>query len=101
MPKVCWLVLGLCAVLTYRQVPTWASDQALWSQALSASPTAVRPAVNLAADAIVHGRYDEARWWIAHARVLLVQDGRQRERIPVGQLLDRQELWIDAFSASR
>lgn len=94
-------MLGLWAVLTYRQIPTWASDLALWERAAVVNPTAVRPAVNVAAQHVLAGRVEQAQWWIAHARVLLRAPERAFERAAVLEILDRQETWIDAFSVSR
>lgn len=101
MSKVCWLVVGLLVVGSHRQIPTWASDRAVWEQAARVSPTNVRPAVNIAAQHVVAQRWEEAQWWIAHARVLVRDPKRARERDAVLQILDRQETWISAFSSLR
>jgi len=98
---ILWLTLALCAGLTVRQIPVWASDRAVWEQAARTHPTAVRPAVNLAAHYVLARDFEQARYWIAHARQLVRAPGRERERDAVLMILDRQELWIDAFSSSR
>lgn len=99
--KVGWLWLGLCAVLTARQVPIWSSDLALWSQATTVSPLKPRPAVNVAAQYIQAGEWDKARWWVYRAERLIRDDRRAHERDVVRKILDEQDRWIDAFSPSR
>jgi hypothetical protein len=93
-----WLLLGICALLTWRQIPRFADDLALWRSAAVRSQ-AVRPAVNLAAQYIVRRDYDLARMWIAEARERVAHPSRARERGPVLVILERQETWIDAFSS--
>lgn len=101
MTKLSVLVLGICAVLTYRQIPRFSDDVVLWQAAARVAPLSPRPAVNLAAQYIVRGDYAAAEIWIAHARTLVMPSVRKRERLAVLQVLDRQQSWIDAFSASR
>lgn len=96
-----WLLVGICVLLTHRQIPAWSSDLALWEQAARAHPRAVRPAVNLAAQHLLAQRWASARWWGQHARILVRAQGRERERAVVEQILERQDAWIDAFSPSR
>jgi hypothetical protein len=101
MPRVCWLLLGLCAVLTYRQIPAWASDLELWSRAAVVSPYAPRPAVNVAAQWIQRGEWALAEQWAYRADVLSRAPERVRERDVVRTILSEQYAWIDAFSRSR
>lgn len=101
MSRIGWLVVGLCAVLSHRQIPIWSSDLALWTQAASVSPSAPRPLVNLAAQHIVAGRWDEARVWVNRAERAIRDDRRRHERDVVRRILDDQHAWIDAFSPSR
>jgi hypothetical protein len=100
MPKVCWLVLGLCAVLTYRQMPAWASDLELWTRAAAVSPLAPRPMVNVAREYIARGQWPEAEVWAHRAEVAIRAPERARERAVVRRILDQQYAWIDAFSPS-
>lgn len=96
-----WLMLGVCALLTWRQIPRFVDDVSLWRAAAVVTPQAVRPAVNLAAQAILRRDEGAARWWIARARERLAHPSRAHERGPVTALLDRQETWIDAFLRSQ
>lgn len=98
MTRIGWLVLGICVVLTARQIPVWSSDLALWTQAAQVSPFAPRPAVNLAAQHIQAWRWVEARAWAHQAERLIRVPERDRERDVVRKILDEQYAWIDAFS---
>lgn len=93
-----WLLVGLCAIGTYRQIPVWSSDLALWSHAAAVTPDGVRPWVNLSAQLIVSGQFEEARAAMQVARTRVMRPGHERERAVVLEILDRQETWINAFS---
>lgn len=101
MSKLGWVLVGLCALIAHRHSLTFASDLALWQRAHVVSPTNVRPAVNIAAQYLIAGQPEMARWWIEYARTLVAAPERAFERDAVLQVLERQETWINAFSPSR
>lgn len=93
-----WLVLGVLAVLTHRQLPRFSSDLALWQAAAAMHPQAPRPAVNVAAQYIVRNEFQHAQWWMERAKVLADHPARAHERDVVYAVIRRQETWISAFS---
>lgn len=93
-----WLIVFAWAIGSARQIPVWSSDQALWTQAAAVNPYAVRPVVNLAAQAVMAGDVTQARAWMARARQLVDDPLRARERAAVLQILARQDAWINASS---
>lgn len=68
------LLLLLCAYRTHERSQAWRSDEALWSSAVTSSPSLPRPALNLAVAFGRQTQWDKAIQWTAHAIALTKAD---------------------------
>lgn len=66
------LAVGL-ALLTFRQVSVWTSDEALWQSAARRAPDAPRPLINLAVERLARGDDVGAAWYLRQAEPLIAR----------------------------
>lgn len=94
-PTVAILLLTGYALLTVARIPVFASDRALWLDALPS--TAPRVHVNAAAALLQAGEYERAVVEAERAVELAERPASDYERVAVRALVTNQIQWIDSF----